>query len=72
MKPPTLAQQESIARLGGHRDGKVLLEYLQEWLAQSTTQVVQCEEIAKVHKYQGEVMVLRYLIERFNVSEPLK
>lgn len=71
LKTPVQEQREAIERLAFSRDGKVFLEYLLSALDQSTTQMVQNDDVSNVRMYQGECRTLRYLLSLFNVSDQL-
>lgn len=70
VKAPTPEQREAIERLAVNRDGKLLLQYLQQCQEQTVTQMVSDEDAHRVRAYQGELRALRYLLTL--VTEPLK
>lgn len=64
MKAPNAEQREALARLRfDTSNGKRLLEYLDEWLAESTTGMALDNDAYRVRLWQGEVRALRYLLE---------
>lgn len=62
MKAPTTEQREAIERLAVSRDGKLLLQYLQDCQEETLTHMVSDEDAHRVRVYQGELRMLRYLI----------
>lgn len=62
MKVPNTEQRDALSKLQFSRDGKVLTNYLQLWLEESTARVIADDDPHRVRMWQGECRALRELI----------
>lgn len=62
MKAPNKDQREALGRLQFSRDGKVLVTFLEESVAEVTNRMISDEDLHRVRAWQGECRALRELI----------
>jgi hypothetical protein len=62
MKAPNQEQREALERLNFSKDGKDLLRFLEEALAEANTRMTMDDDVDRVRIFQGEARTLRGLI----------
>jgi hypothetical protein len=66
VKNATAEQREAINRLTFIKDGKVLVAYIEDCLAETVVRMVKDDDASRVRLYQGECRALRVLSELLN------